>query len=568
MILKRLNIKESHQPSFSAGLTGVLIFLAAASITIPLVFAVEQPDSLSSPQWIGIYQEQRGVNLRWFRVQRAVEYAVLRKDGDQGAFREIGRVKNPVFDDLTIKEGQNYYYQVIPYGEKSVMGKPSETRYLRVAARVPEILPAPEWSISHIRKDGIAMTWSHPITTSVLAYNLYRKRRTDKEYVLIHSTLDTNYLDANVTPGSKYQYVITALNKNLKESSFSEILEVNYQLPTDAGVGPDPYQEIKTLEEVVNHTDLIRIYGWEEYGFVSPIDVEYRDQDGQIYISDSGTGQIVIIGKSGDVLDRLGGTGSARWEFERLLGIALDSYGNLYAVDAYRGEVVVFNSRGEFERRVRLFNKLVNYFGDEFTSRFPNFRFGLVDLAVTIDGTMLIIDDANSLIYVLDKRDRLVNVIGGKGEEPGLLHYPTFLKVTDKGDFVVSDTLNSRLQFFGDKGDPGEVIGEPGLGIGQFVRPKGISFDSDGFLYVADSYLNVIQVFHRNGDLVALLGDENGLPLDLGSPNGVLFVEPEQLFICEKLARRVQVRKVSLRSDLPFFVNGGGQATSGQTKAR
>ena len=74
-------------------------------------------------------------------------------------------------------------------------------------------------------------------------------------------------------------------------------------------------------------------------------------------------------------------------------------------------------------------------------------------------------------------------------------------------------------------------------------------------------------MFDVNGDYVALLADEDGFPLDLGSPNGLLFVEPDQLFICERLSRRIQVRQVSLRSDLPFFVEKGLGSPPEQEKA-
>ena len=63
-------------------------------------------------------------------------------------------------------------------------------------------------------------------------------------------------------------------------------------------------------------------------------------------------------------------------------------------------------------------------------------------------------------------------------------------------------------------------------------------------IFVADSQLNVIQVFDPGGKFVSLLGDEKGLPIDLGSPNGIVFVEPDLIMICEKFARRIQVRRV------------------------
>jgi hypothetical protein len=67
---------------------------------------------------------------------------------------------------------------------------------------------------------------------------------------------------------------------------------------------------------------------------------------------------------------------------------------------------------------------------------------------------------------------------------------------------------------------------------------------------VADSQQNVIQAFDSKNEFVSLMANERGLPIDLGSPNGLKYVEPDLLIICEKLARRVQIRRI-----LPVMVD-------------
>ncbi|GBE15687.1 NHL repeat protein [bacterium BMS3Abin14] len=500
--------------------------------------------SLSPPRWIGIYQEEHLVNLRWFRVQGAVRYVVMRRDGDQGHFNEIRRSKNPVYDDSNVKANLNYYYQIIPLDKQERPGPPSEVRYFRIVSQALESVQPPEWAAHQIRPDGLALTWSHGAPRSVLAYNLYRKRKGDENFSLVYSSVDTSYLDHDVIPGEIYQYVLTAFSRTLKESARSAVLRVLFKARGAGSRAKGPFQGIKTLEEVVSRTELIKMYGWEDYGFVSPVDVDYRKDTDQIYVSDSGTGEIIIIGSRDEVQNRLGGTGNSPWEFDRLMGIAIDADGKVYAVDAYRGEIVVFNPNGYFDRRITLLGMVKDYFGDDFNKRFPHFRFGLVDIAIGSDGALLVTDNPNGWIYVLDRNNKLVNILGGRGYEPGLMQYPTFLTVSGPDRLIVSDTLNSRLQIMRLSGKPERIIGETGLGIGQFIRPKGIARDKKGVIYVADSYLNAIQVFRPDGTFVALLGNENGLPLDVGSPNGIVLAPPDRLVICEKLARRVQVRKV------------------------
>lgn len=503
-----------------------------------------QEVGLDSPKWIGINEFRGGVNLRWFRVQGAVGYLVQRRVGGTGVYSVLSRVTNPVYDDFMTTAGQIYFYRIVPMDREGAAGPVSVERFFKILQPEPESLEPPMWSTSHVRPDGIALAWDHGNPDHVLAYNLYRKGPEDSTFSLISSSLDINYLDRNITRGETYRYVITALDRKLQESNNSQVLTIAFAEEKQLSVSNERLANIKTLEEVIIPTELVNLFTWEEYGFISPVDVDYRTDNQRLYVSDAGTGLITVIGSRGEVLQRLGGMGDSPWEFERLLGIALAGDGSVYAVDAYRGEVVVFSPQGGFQRRIRLKDEVRDYFGPDMKVRFPWFRFGLIDLAVGPDDSLFVVDNPNGWIYHLDERDDLVDVIAERGYEPGQMQYPTFIAFTGGGNFFVADTMNSRVQMFDGSSDSAGVVGGKGLGIGQFIRPKGVAVDGSGFLYVADSYLNVVQVFDTEGEFVALLGNERGLPIDLGSPNGLVFVPPDTLIVCEKLSRRVQIRRV------------------------
>ena len=522
----------------------ILGAIAILAVLFPTMSAPALGEPLDAPKWIGINEFRGGVNLRWFRVQGAVGYLVQRRVGDTGVYSVLSRVTNPVYDDFMTTAGQIYFYRIVPMDREGNAGPASVERFFEILQPEPESLEPPMWSASHVRPDGIALAWDHGNPDHVLAYNLYRKGPEDSTFSLISSSLDINYLDRNITRGETYRYVITALDRKLQESNNSQVLTIAFAEEKQLSVSNERLANIKTLEEVIIPTELVNLFTWEEYGFISPVDVDYRTDDQRLYVSDAGTGLITVIGSRGEVLQRLGGMGESPWEFERLLGIALAGDGSVYAVDAYRGEVVVFSPQGGFQRRIRLKDEVRDYFGPGMMIRFPWFRFGLVDLAVGLDDSLFVVDNPNGWIYHLDERDDLVDVIAERGYEPGQMQYPTFIAFTGGGNFFVADTMNSRVQMFDGSSDSAGVVGGKGLGIGQFIRPKGVAVDGSGFLYVADSYLNVVQVFDTEGEFVALLGNERGLPIDLGSPNGLVFVLPDTLIVCEKLSRRVQIRKV------------------------
>ncbi|MDF1526758.1 MAG: hypothetical protein RRA15_12085 [bacterium] len=537
-------------PVFLKGNRFYRYLVLALSLAILAVLMVSgntmgsQEIGLGSPQWIGINEFRGGINLRWFRVQGAAGYLVQRRVGNTGEYQLLSRVTNPVYDDFLTTAGQMYFYRIVPVNSEGASGPASVERFYELSQPEPDSLEPPVWSAGQVRPDGIALAWDHGNPDHVLAYNLYRKGPEDSTFSLVSSSLDINFLDRNVTRGETYRYVITALDRNLQESDNSQVQTIVFAQEKQTSVTDQRLANIKTLEEVVSPTQLINLFTWEEYSFISPVDVDYREDDPRLYVSDTGTGFITVIGSRGEVLQRMGGMGEDPWEFERLLGIALARDGTLYAVDAYKGEVVVFSPQGGFQRRIRLEPEVREYFGPDLMIRFPWFRFGLVDLVVGPDDSLFIVDNPNGWVYRLDEKGDLVDVIAERGVEPGQMQYPTFIAFTGEGDFYVADTMNSRVQEFVGASASAGVVGEKGLGLGQFIRPKGVAVDESGFLYVADSYLNIIQVFDAKGEFSALLGNEKGLPIDLGSPNGLVFVPPDTLIICERLSRRVQIRKV------------------------
>jgi DNA-binding beta-propeller fold protein YncE len=531
-------VNQSFKRSYS------ILFVRSLALLLFLVSLSFAQSSLAPPKWIDVNENRGGVNLRWFRVQGAVKYQVHRRVGEGTVFQPIGGTVNPHFDDLSVSPGQVYFYTITAVGRDGVSSEKAIIQYIRLPPVEPEFVKSPDWALHQIRRDGIALAWRHENPDHVFAFNVYRRKDGDSSFNLVNSTLDTTFMDRDVLEGNKYDYVVTALDKQLQESNNSRVLEVMYVSPITITPTDARLAAIKTLEEVTTRTEVVTEFSEEVYGFVSPVDIEYTTREQKLYVSDSGTGLITVIGPTGEVLNSLGGRGSQPWEFDRLLGIAVDEHDNVYAVDAYRGEIVVFSSHGNFNRRIKLKQKVLDYFGPGFHLQFPWFRFGLIDIVATNYGGLIVVDNPNGWIYLLDKKDELVKVIGERGSDPGNMYYPTFINLDSSGKFIVSDTLNSRLQMFDSNGEYIRVIGERGSGIGQFLRPKGVTTSQDGYVYVADSQQNVIQVFDSEGEFQFLLGNERGLPIDLGSPNGLVFVEPNQLIICEKLARRVQIRKI------------------------
>jgi len=524
------------------------LVLARPALSAPPV----NPASLSPPRWEGVYDYRNTVNLRWFRVQGAVGYLVERQVGEKDDFRELARVTNPLFDDPVNFPGKVVGYRIFALDSAGRQGPPSDPRYIKVEAQERQELDPPTWAPFMLLREGIALSWSHPDQSNVLAFNLYRRKKTSEPFTLLTSGPDTTYLDRNVLPQSSYQYAVAAVSRTLQESDQSTVMKVTFT-PPEAVLRKDPSKKGVLIEDLVSLTEVVKTFGPDRFGFVSPIDVDWWPTRGWLYVSDVATGVITVINERDEIVHRLGGRGNSPWNFENLLGICVDGNGFVYGTDSYRGEIVIFKPDGAFHKRIKLLDQVKEYFGREFTTRFPVFRFGLLDIVVEEDGSLLVVDNPNGWIYVLDRQERLARIIGEKGEEAGQFHYPTFLALQGPGRVIVSDTLNSRLQLVTVLGAPERVIGEKGVAVGQLICPKGLAFDDRGMLFVADSYLNAIQVFDQQGAFVTILADREGKILDLGLPNGLAWLGEDRLAICEKITRRVQVRRVTLGARTLFF---------------
>lgn len=71
------------------------------------------------------------------------------------------------------------------------------------------------------------------------------------------------------------------------------------------------------------------------------------DQEGNIYVSDTGGFRIQVYSPQGEFLRSIGGHGDAFGQFARPKGIAVDKEGRIYAVDAAFENVQIFDKEGK-----------------------------------------------------------------------------------------------------------------------------------------------------------------------------------------------------------------------------
>ncbi|MBP9015627.1 MAG: NHL repeat-containing protein [Candidatus Atribacteria bacterium] len=234
-------------------------------------------------------------------------------------------------------------------------------------------------------------------------------------------------------------------NRFLSLSENGQIQKVLANLKSPAGLGKDEERgRIYIVEQKANQVRIVNSDDFSNLGVLKaksslqePRGV-WIDEEGKIYVADTGKSRIVVFNPEGEELFTLGKEGMGNDEFYYPRGVAVDEDSHIWVVDTQHNCIKVFDGKGKFL-----------------------FRFGQ----------------------------------GGEGEED--FNQPRYLFI--KGDWVfISDYRNHRIKVYNREGVLQEIIGKEGSGEGEFSFPEGLWIDESGKLWVADAGNNRLQIIDVN----------------------------------------------------------------------
>ncbi len=147
-----------------------------------------------------------------------------------------------------------------------------------------------------------------------------------------------------------------------------------------------------------------------------------------------------------------------------------------------------------------------------------------VDVAITVNGQICVLDSKTSKVLVFDEEGTLIREIGSRGNKDGQLKKPNSLTVTPDNVILVADTGNNRIQAFSIDGEYLFGFGNSGKGRGQFKKPMAVTTDRNGFILVADKDNMRIQAFSPKG-LYRYYQPVDGRPTDIAvDPRNQMYV--------------------------------------------
>ncbi len=194
----------------------ILSLLLVLLLSVGCFCVAASADALPSPGvTVKNAAESGRIYLVWEEVEEAVSYKIYRSDSASGSFSSLGSTGSTKFTDTSAVSGKTYYYKVKAIAEESGDNSPYSE-----AVKGTCRLAQPEIELSATRKGAITISWN--AVSKARSYDLYRSAP-GEDWLLIHSTEETEYTDSDVETGISYSYKLQAVaSRSAANSAFSE----------------------------------------------------------------------------------------------------------------------------------------------------------------------------------------------------------------------------------------------------------------------------------------------------------------------------------------------------------
>jgi len=241
-------------------------------------------------------------------------------------------------------------------------------------------------------------------------------------------------------------------------------------------------------------------------------------RNGKVYVCDTQTANVSISDIAKRKLRYLKPPGQAAMKTP--INVAVDREENVYVTDTGRGQVLIYDKLGHLVEAVGKTGEM-----KPCGLALAGEKFYITDLK-----------NASVRVFNKTTRQLLFTFPASNTNETERLFQPTNLAVDGEGRIYVADSGGFAVKIFDPEGKFITAVGELGVTPGQFSLPKGIGVDHEGRFYVVDAAAPVVQLFDRNGKLLMFFGQpatsgEAGLYLPAG-----LAVDYENVGLFQKYA--------------------------------
>jgi predicted membrane-bound mannosyltransferase/DNA-binding beta-propeller fold protein YncE len=221
------------------------------------------------------------------------------------------------------------------------------------------------------------------------------------------------------------------------------------------------------------------------------------DAAGNIYVADARNNRIQQFDADGNVMTVLGPGGDKEATLNEPWGVAVDGQGNLYVADTWNHRMKKYDTD---------FN-LVTGWGKPFTELGvrppqPEELFGPRDVAIDIDGNVLVVDTGNKRVAKFGPDGRPLGSYGEEGTGPGEFNEPVGIAVAANGDIYVADTWNLRVQHFDAAFNYIDEFTVKGWGNTEVTAKPYLVVLADGRIVLSNPANGRIELYDQEGSAV------------------------------------------------------------------
>jgi uncharacterized protein (TIGR03663 family) len=169
--------------------------------------------------------------------------------------------------------------------------------------------------------------------------------------------------------------------------------------------------------------------------FYGPRDITI-DEDGNLYVTDTGNKRIQKFDADGNPIGQWGGAGASAGQFLEPVGIASDQEGNIYVADTWNQRIQVFDEDFQLVRQW----SVQAWVGESINNK-PY-------LAVDAEGRVYATDPEGFRVLVFDSEGELLTIFGRYGQDTASFDLPTGIEIDQLGNIYVADSNNHRILKF------------------------------------------------------------------------------------------------------------------------
>jgi hypothetical protein len=152
------------------------------------------------------------VAVSWTASSGATSYHLKRSSASAGPFTQISAPTSTTFTDTGLTNGTTYFYVVSALNSAGESANSTAASAKPTASTQPQsqIPPVPTSLIATAGNAQISLTWA--ISSGATTYHLKRSITTGGPYTQVSAPTINSFTDTSLTNGTKYFYVVSALN--------------------------------------------------------------------------------------------------------------------------------------------------------------------------------------------------------------------------------------------------------------------------------------------------------------------------------------------------------------------